>query len=113
MACAVRDAVLPMPEPVRVNGVPIPRDLIAREVQNHPAATPAAAWTAAARALVVRELLLQEAGRLGVVGIPVSDGERRETAEDATIRALVAREVAVPRPDEVACRRYFSNNPAR
>lgn len=113
MTCAVRDAVLPTPEPVRVNGVPVPRDLIAREVQNHPAATPAAAWTAAARALVVRELLLQEAGRLGFVGIPVSDGERRETAEDATIRALIAREVAVPRPDEVACRRYFANNRAR
>lgn len=113
MTCAVRDTVLPTPEPVRVNGVAIPRDMIAREIQNHQAGTSAAAWTAAARALVVRELLLQEAGRLGIVGTPVADDDRRETEDEATIRALVEREVAVPRPDEVACRRYYANNPAR
>jgi peptidyl-prolyl cis-trans isomerase C len=62
---------------------------------------------------VVRELLLQEARRLGVVGTPESDGDHCETEDEATIRALVAREVTTPRPDEVACRRYYANNPAR
>lgn len=111
--CAVRDAILPKPKGVRVNGVAIPRDLIARETQNHPAKTPAAAWTAAARALVVRELLLQEARRLGVVGVPNSDGDRRETDEEAAIRTLVEREVRTPRPDDAACRRFYDNNKTR
>ena len=49
-----------------VNGVIVRHDNIAREAQNHPAPTPIAAWTAAARALAVRELLLQEARRIVV-----------------------------------------------
>ena len=55
----------PKPVTVSVNGVVMPRDAIARETQHHPADTPILAWQAAARALVIRELLLQEARRLG------------------------------------------------
>ena len=47
------------PVNVSVNGVAIPRDAIVREMQHHPADKPIAAWQQAARALVVRELLLQ------------------------------------------------------
>ena len=111
--CAVRDNILPRSKGVRVNGVAIPRDQIAREVQNHPAKNPAAAWTSAARALVVRELLLQEARRLAVVGTPRSQGDRRETEEEAAIRTLVEREVTTPQPDDAACRRFYDNNKAR
>jgi peptidyl-prolyl cis-trans isomerase C len=111
MSCAVRDTVLPKAKGVRVNGVAIPRDLISRETQHHPSKTPAAAWTAAARALVIRELLLQEARRLEIVGEPLSDSDgRRETAEEAAIRTLIAREVRTPEPDEAACRRYYEQN---
>ena len=53
---------LPKPKTIRVNGAVIAREVIAREVQNHPAEKPILAWQAAARALVVRELLLQESG---------------------------------------------------
>ncbi|MDE2005935.1 MAG: hypothetical protein KGI51_05155 [Rhodospirillales bacterium] len=52
--------------PVSVNGVPIPEAAIAAEMQLHPAPSLDAAWTAAARALVIRELLLAEAARVGV-----------------------------------------------
>ena len=52
--------------PVTVNGVPISRKAIAAEVQNFPAANPGAGWKAATQALVIRELLLQEARRLEV-----------------------------------------------
>ena len=94
-----------------VNGVVIRHDEISREAQNHPAATPIAAWTAAARALAVRELLLQEARRIVVDAEPLTDGEgRTETAEEASIRALVEREVSTPTPDEAACRRYYQHN---
>jgi len=102
------------PRAVSVNGVTIPREDIARETQNHAAPTPIEAWKQAARALVVRELLMQEAKRLGVVAEPVKDGEgRRETDDEAAMRALMEREVVTPVADEAACRRYYDNNLAK
>ncbi len=44
MSCSLHFAGLPKGEDVRVNGVAIPRDLIAREVQQHPARSPLEAW---------------------------------------------------------------------
>jgi peptidyl-prolyl cis-trans isomerase C len=43
MSCALHSLDLPKPQTVRVNGVTIPRDAIAREAQHHPAAAPKAA----------------------------------------------------------------------
>lgn len=112
--CAVRPAISARPRKVAVNGVVIARETIARETQNHPAATPLEAWRAAARALVIRELLLQEARRIGLKPRARKDGAgRRETAEEALIRQVVETEVATPRADEAACRRYYDNNRAR
>lgn len=105
---------LPKPAPVSVNGVKIARDAIVREMQHHAAPKPVAAWQQAARALVIRELLLQEARRLAIAAEPASDAEgRRETDEEAMIRGLVEREVAVPEPDDATCRRYYQQNLAR
>jgi len=105
---------LPRPAPISVNGVRIARDAIVREMQHHAADKPVAAWQQAARALVIRDLLLQEARRLAVAAEPVSDSEgRRETDDEAMIRALIEREVKVPEPDETACRRYYEQNLAR
>jgi peptidyl-prolyl cis-trans isomerase C len=99
---------------VGVNGVRIPRHAIAREMQNHTAETPLAAWQAAARSLVVRELMLQEARRLGLAAVPIEDGEgRRETEEEALVRALIEREIATPAPDQATCRRYYERNLSR
>ncbi len=113
--CTIKSGIaLPARTRISVNGTVIPHDLISREVQNHPAATPAAAWSAAARALVVRELLLQEARRRGVSPEPESDDEgRRETDDEAMIRALVEQEVVTPEPDDETCRRYYSQNQHR
>ncbi len=115
MGCTVRDATLPKKRvEVAVNGVAIPRDRIAREIQNHPAETPIKAWIGAARSLAVRELLLQEAMRAGVSATPRDDGEgRRETEEEAAIRALVEREVTTPVADTETCRRYYEQNRKR
>ena len=102
------------PLPVRVNGVAISRDAIQREMQHHAAAKPIAAWQDAARALVIREVLLQEARRQAIVAEPLSDGEgRRETDEEAIIRGLIEREVSVPEPDDATCRRHYEHNRAR
>lgn len=102
------------PVPVSVNGVVIPSAAIARETQHHQASDPDLAWMLAARALAIRELLSQEAERLAIVAEPVEDGEgRRETLQEARLRALVEREVKVPRADEAACRRYYQANLGR
>ena len=100
MSCSVKGVLTQnLRKVVSVNGVTIRHDEISREAQNHPAPTPIAAWTAAARALAVRELLLQEARRSGLEPQPLSDGEgRTETDEEASIRALVEREVSTPSP---------------
>jgi peptidyl-prolyl cis-trans isomerase C len=99
---------------VSVNGVVIPHDAISREAQNHPAPTPVAAWTAAARALAVRELLLQEARSRGVKLDPLIDEEgRRETEEEALVRGLVETWVRTPSADADACRRYYEQNTPR
>lgn len=99
------------PAPVSVNGVAISSVAIARETQHHSSADPDQAWEMATRALVIRELLRQEADRLGVIAEPIEDDEeRRETDEEARIRALLDREVVVPRADEAACRRYYGSN---
>lgn len=115
MTCAVKESTLPRPgNVVSVNGIAISRDLIAREIQNHPAKSPAQAWTAAARSLVVRELLLQEARRQGVANAPLEDGEgRRETEDEALIRMLVEQDVTTPVADEDTCRRYYEQNRRR
>lgn len=113
MDCAVIDT-LPKPKTITVNGTVIPREVIAREVQNHPADKPILAWQAAARALVVRELLLQEAMRLGIEAEPLGDADgRSETDEEAAMRALIEREVVTPEPDEAACRRFYDHNRQR
>ena len=115
MSCSVH-VQFPAGKPVTVsvNGVAIARDAIQREMQHHPAEKPIAAWQQAARALVMRELLLQRAKHLGLSPEPISDeAGRRETDDEALIRAVVEREVAVPEPDDATCRRYYEQNSSR
>ncbi|MEI6558698.1 MAG: peptidylprolyl isomerase [Rhodospirillaceae bacterium] len=92
---------------IRVNEVEIPEAAVAREVQFHPAASLAEARREAAQALVVRELLLQEAHRLALVPSPDGAGEVQEDIEDALIRCLLEQEVTVPEPDEAECREHY------
>lgn len=96
---------------VRVNGVEITREAIAEEIQHHPAPDAETAWTEAARALAVRELLLQEARRIGIAAQPATDeAGRTEIEEDAVVRALLEAEVVPAEPGEAECRRYYEAN---
>jgi peptidyl-prolyl cis-trans isomerase C len=96
---------------VKVNGAVISRALVSREAQNHPSASPLAAWKAATLAVIVREALMQEVRRLGIRANPATDSAgRRETEEEARMRALVEREVVTPEPSEEECRRYYESN---
>lgn len=106
--------VPPQPKPlfgaVSVNGVAIPEADILAEAQNHPAATPGDALAAAARALVVRALLLQRADTLAIENPP---GLAGETSEEARIRRMIEQEVRLPTATEEECRRYYDNNSQR
>ncbi len=96
---------------VQVNGVEIPAAEIMQEAQNHPAENPHDALAEAARALVVRELLVQQAHEAGIKAAPEKhDGGEMETEQDALIRQLLDREVVVPQADEENCKRYYENN---
>lgn len=93
---------------VRVNGVEITPEAIAQEIQHHPAPDAETAWTEAARALAVRELLLQEARRQGIETEPERDEAGRcEAEDDALIRSLLEQEVAAAEPGEQECRRFY------
>ncbi len=86
-----------------VNGTAISAREVAAEMQHHPAPSPEAAWTEAARALVVRRLLL-DAARDAALG---------EDDEDDTIDALLRAEVSIPEPDDAAARRWHAAHPER
>lgn len=94
---------------VRVNGVEIAPEAIAHEIQHHPAPDAETAWVAAARALAVRELLLQEAHRLGVEAEPERDDAGRfEASDDALVRSLLDHAVAAAEPSDEECRRFYA-----
>lgn len=113
-ACTVKPSIALKPKVISVNGVVISRADVSREAQNHPANKPIEAWQAAARALVVRELLLQEARRVNLVPQVISDEDgRRETDEEALVRGLVEQAVVTPSADETICRRYYQQNRQR
>lgn len=99
---------------IKLNGVALPPQMIAAEAQHHPARTPAAAFQAAARALIIRTLLLEEAARQGVEATPqiIAEG-KRETIEEARIRQLLESCVPVPDATEAQCRDYYDNHLAQ
>jgi peptidyl-prolyl cis-trans isomerase C len=84
-----------------VNGVDITDAAIEAELPHHgQAGNP---LKQAVHELVLRQLLVQEAHLLGMPGAD----------DEARIDALLAAEVAVPAPDEAACRRYYQQQVAR
>ena len=110
-ACGIKPVSPAKPKKVSVNGVEISSAAIAKETQNHPAATPVAAWQAAARALAIREMLLQEARSLQLFPEPITDNDgRREVHDEALVRTLIEHQITTPEPDEETCRRYYTQN---
>lgn len=100
-----------MNQPPSVNCVAIPEAAIATEMQNHPAASPDAAWAEAARALAIREMLLQEARRQGLEATPAAvDDDRHRIEDDVLIDRLLEAAIVVPEADAETCGRYYENN---
>ena len=94
-----------------VGTMPIGEAEIAREMQHHRAVSPEHSRAAAARALVVRELLRREVERLGLAGALQPHGH--ETDEEAGIRVLLEREIEDRVPSEDDCRCYYEQNRER
>jgi peptidyl-prolyl cis-trans isomerase C len=101
---------------IAVNGREISEEEIARETQYHPAATLEEARHEAVVALVIRELLLQEAAALGIEaapGDPPGDLAPGLAPDEQVIERLLEREVAIPQADDEVCRRYYESNVER
>ncbi len=112
--CGGAEPAIPPPPSfgeVRVNGIEIPPEAIAAEIQYHPAPDAETAWIEAARALAIRELLLQEAARLGLSAAPESDPAGRvEADDDALTRLVLEHEIAPGAPSDEECHRYYEMN---
>jgi peptidyl-prolyl cis-trans isomerase C len=94
---------------IKVNGVALEAESIARELQYHPAPNRQEAVFLACQALVIRELLQQRIQALGLQVTP----QAGEPAEEAAIRALIECEVPLPVADEAACQQFFERNRQR
>lgn len=104
------------PVAVTVNGVTIAAEAIAAEAQNHPMprGKPGWAWQAAARALALREVLLQEARAHRIAPEPIELEEGKwETDEEALIRQLLESAIAPAAIDEARLRAVYDATPDR
>jgi len=101
---------------VTVNGDVISAADIAAEAQNHdaPKGKPGLAWRKAARALVVRKLMLEQAKSRQIDAAPreVAPG-KFETGEEAQIRAVMEEAVVPEVAPEAALRSAYDGDPER
>jgi peptidyl-prolyl cis-trans isomerase C len=101
---------------ISVGGRVIPAADIAAEAQNHeaPASKPGIAWRKAARALVIRALLLDEAARLGLTPEPQEiEPGKTETEEEALIRAAMEAGVSPAPVRDAQIRTVYDRDPGR
>lgn len=93
---------------ITVNGVKIGIEQVNAEVQYHPSPTLPEAKYKAMQALVIRELLLQQAVRKGLC----NRDEVKDRA-DEIIDQLLEKELTVPTPTVEECKRYYKSNTRR
>lgn len=101
---------------ISIDGEVIPRAAIIQEAQNHPApkGRPGHAWRSAARALVIRTLLLRRAEALGITAAPKDVGVgQKETQEEALIRQTLETELQPELPLEAEVEAFYMDNPER
>ena len=95
--------------PVFVNKREISDDEVHREMINHPAPDVDAARLEAARALVVRRLLLEDAAAREIV--PATEIDSMEDGQvEEVIAKLLDRVITTPDADEATCRRYYEHH---
>lgn len=85
-------------EPIKVNGVAIDENLLAKEIQFYPAASLEEARMEAAKELALKELLKQVAIARGL-------GENDEAIDE-----LLAQDIQVSEPTDEQCRAYYTEH---
>ena len=101
---------------VVVNGTTITSADIAAEAQNHeaPSGKPGIAWRKAAKALAIRQLLLQEAARRGIAADPQElEPGRFETEDESLVRGILEDAVQVAQPTDDEVRAAWVADPSR
>ncbi|MCK9238307.1 MAG: peptidylprolyl isomerase [Thiopseudomonas sp.] len=94
---------------VRINGILVEADEIAREMQYHPAESQREAIFLATQALVLQEVLKQRADEIDLQALPFDN----ESTDEARLRCLLEREVQVPAVTESELELYYRNNPRK
>lgn len=95
--------------PVFVNKVEISDNEIHEEMQFHPAPNIAEARKEASRALIIRQLLLDEAVEHKLLKFEDLQALDDKTEENA-IEALLEEIISVPSADKETCKRYYDNH---
>jgi len=93
--------------PIFVNKTEITDDEVHAEMQHHPAGNIDDARQKAAEALVIRQLLLQEATTLKLID---NAQEPALESQEEAIDALLEQEISVPQANEEICERYYRQN---
>lgn len=93
---------------IRVNDVEITDEDVFEEMQYHPSENRLEATDAAAKALLVKEILRQEAVKAGLL-----DEKADDTAQEAAIVKLVEENVTTPGAGQDVCQRYYEQNTER
>ncbi len=93
-----------------VNGTEITEHEVNEEIQYHPADSVASARHQAAQALVIRQLLLQEAQKKNLLDEPLPCSPEK-AAE--VLDVLLQQEITVPEADKKSCLRYYEQNKER
>jgi len=104
----------PLMPDVSVNGIEISAADIAAEAQNHnaPKDKPGWAWKSGARALVIRELLLQEARKRDLQPAPKElEPGKVETEDESLIRVLLELAVTAATPAEDEVTKVYAEHP--
>lgn len=101
-------------QPIKVNGAEISPEQVMQEVQKHPMAAinPAQAMAETARALVVRQLLLQEADKKGITEENEAAQDLPATAQDyeKRIHGVLVSEITVAEPEDATCLDFYDKN---
>lgn len=102
-SCGTSEPTTPSKEQlpvITVNGTVIPEKDLANELQYHPNENFAVVVQQAGQALVIRQLLIDEAKKQGI----------DTTNEEEGMQALVEQNISYDAPNEDICKRYFENN---
>ncbi len=93
---------------IRVNDVEITDEDVFQEMQYHPSENRLEATDAAAKALLVKEILRQEAVKAGLLDEKADDVE-----QESAIVTLVEQNVTTPNAGQDVCQRYYEQNTER